>query len=555
MAGFIRAVALDLDGTLADGDRVSEAAIAAVDRIRDDGLVAMLVTGRILADVNATFPALREHFDVVVVENGAVLVLGDELRDLAEPVEEALASVLAEQNVPIGRGRVLLASDARHAQAVVAVVGTLGLDCQIVRNRGALMVLPAGVSKGTALIAALEELGISPHNALAVGDAENDLALLHAAEAGVAVANAVPSLREHADLVLDEPDGAGVAALLAGPILSGERVIQPARRRLTIGRFDDGTAATVPGSQANVLICGETSAGKSYLAGLLIEGWIAAGYTVLVIDMEGDHVALGRLHNAVVLDTQPSAASLLSMLRQQSLSVVLDVSELAPAERLDYLRTLPPLIEAERAAWGLPHWIVVDEAHVTLSDGGIAADVFRPVDRGYCLVTYRPEQLCPEALAAIDVTITADSPTVAVSDGRAHATRTAKLRGTGTLERPFTVSARRTPHVRHRHKYAVTPLPEHRWFRFRDSEDNVLAQATDLSEFSRIVREVDSRVLAHHLEHGDFSRWILGTIQDRELAAAVGAIERNLLARRAADLLHARERLLEEIDSRYLTAS
>jgi hydroxymethylpyrimidine pyrophosphatase-like HAD family hydrolase len=553
VAGFVRALALDLDGTLTDGERLSDLAITAVDRIRDDGLVAALVTGRIVADLDAAFPGVRDHFDAVVAENGAVLVLGDEVHDLAEPVEEELASALRQQDISLGRGRVLLATDARHAQAVLASLETLGLDCQIVRNRGALMVLPAGVSKGTGLLAALGELGISAHNAVAVGDAENDLALLHTAEVGIAVANAVPSLREHADLVLDERNGAGIAGLLAGPVLSGEQLIQPARRRLPIGRFDDGSPATVPGSPANVLICGETSAGKSYLAGLLIEGWIHGGYTVLVIDMEGDHVTLGRqLHNAVVLDSQPSAAELLSVLRQQSVSVVLDVSGLPPSERLDYLRTLPPLIEAERAAWGLPHWIVVDEAHLTLADGGIAADVFRPTDHGYCLVTYRPEQLCPEALAAIDLTITADPPTLATQTGLTGTTRTARLRETGSLERPFTVSARRTPHVRHRRKYAIAGLPEHRWFHFRDRDGRIAATAADLTEFSRIIQEVDSRVLAHHLERGDFSRWILGTLQDRDLAAAVGALERNLLARRAADLAHARERLTEEVDSRYL---
>ena len=47
-------------------------------------------------------------------------------------------------------------------------------------------------------------------------------------------------------------------------------------------------------------------------------------------------------------------------------------------------------------------------------------------------------------------------------------------------------------------------------------------------------RKVLGIVLEHHLAHGDFSRWILGTIQDRDLAAAVGAIERNLVARHAA---------------------
>ncbi len=115
-------------------------------------------------------------------------------------------------------------------------------------NRGELMILPAGISKGTGLLAALSELGVSPHNVLAVGDAENDLALLQVAEIGVAVANAVPSLVEHADLVLEERNGAGVAALLAGPVLTGEQMIRPARPRIAIGRFvrrDLGHAAGV----------------------------------------------------------------------------------------------------------------------------------------------------------------------------------------------------------------------------------------------------------------------------------------------------------------------
>jgi len=280
MVGFVRAVALDLDGTVTEGDALSQAALLEIDRLRRDGLAAVLVTGRIVAELDVAFPGVRSHFDAVVAENGALLMVDGNERDLAEPVDDALARALGEQGISFRRGRVLLAGDAVDAEAIVSAAGRLGLDCQVVRNRGALMVLPAGVSSGTGLLAALEELSISPHNVVAVGDAENDLALLHAAGVGIAVANAVPSLREHADLVLQARDGEGVAELLAGPILRGETVIRPARRRVVVGRFDDGTPATLPAWPANVLICGETGAGKSYIAGLLLEQWIAAGYSV-----------------------------------------------------------------------------------------------------------------------------------------------------------------------------------------------------------------------------------------------------------------------------------
>ena len=81
----------------------------------------------------------------------------------------------------------------------------LGLDCQLVRNRSVLMILPAGVTKGTGLLEALAVVGLSRHNAIGLGDAENDHSLLDVCEVGVAVANAVDAIRAHADIVLTLP--------------------------------------------------------------------------------------------------------------------------------------------------------------------------------------------------------------------------------------------------------------------------------------------------------------------------------------------------------------
>jgi DNA helicase HerA-like ATPase len=159
---------------------------------------------------------------------------------------------------------------------------------------------------------------LSPHNTIAAGDAENDLALLHAAEVGAAVANAVPSLAAHADLRLGSRDGAGVAELLAGPLLAGRQRLCPRRRWLPIGTYDDDGPVLVPGSQGSVLIAGDTGGGKSYLAGLLAERWIDAGYAVLVIDPEGDHVGLAQRPGVHLVDAAahlPSPADLLAAAR------------------------------------------------------------------------------------------------------------------------------------------------------------------------------------------------------------------------------------------------
>ncbi len=72
-------------------------------------------------------------------------------------------------------------------------------------NRSELMAVPAGVTKATGLRVALRTLGSNPHNTLAIGDAENDLAMLADCEVSVAVANAVDSVRAVADITTTEP--------------------------------------------------------------------------------------------------------------------------------------------------------------------------------------------------------------------------------------------------------------------------------------------------------------------------------------------------------------
>ena len=54
---FFRAVALDLDGTLAVGDRVSDEILATIDETRSDRAV-LLVTRRVRSDLDKVFPGL-----------------------------------------------------------------------------------------------------------------------------------------------------------------------------------------------------------------------------------------------------------------------------------------------------------------------------------------------------------------------------------------------------------------------------------------------------------------------------------------------------------------
>ncbi|MDH5304903.1 MAG: HAD hydrolase family protein, partial [Gammaproteobacteria bacterium] len=81
-------MAIDFDGTLtAESDIVSASALAAIAKARQQGLKALLVTGRILAELRQVFPSVDQWFDSVVAENGAVFSTAGNETLLSAPVE------------------------------------------------------------------------------------------------------------------------------------------------------------------------------------------------------------------------------------------------------------------------------------------------------------------------------------------------------------------------------------------------------------------------------------------------------------------------------------
>jgi hydroxymethylpyrimidine pyrophosphatase-like HAD family hydrolase len=546
---FFQVAAIDLDGTLSSRGGVSAEALDVIDRVRRNGLLVVLVTGRIGAELAAEFPHIADHVDALVLENGAVAVTDGHGRRLAAQVDRVLDDALAEQGVPYRRGEVLLAIDGEHVTTVVEAIGTLGLDCQIVHNRDALMVLPAGVTKGTGLVAVLTEMNLSLHNTVAVGDAENDLSLFGMSEIGAAVANAVPSVREHADLVLDKEDGAGVADLLAGPYLSGARRWCPPRWWVDIGTFDDGSPVKVPGSQARILVTGPAGSGKSYLVGLMAEQWIQAGYCVLLLDPEGDHGELRQFNQVQVVDARhylPEPAELVDTLHPHT-SIVVDLSGLAGPHKSDYLHRLRRTAEVHREERGFPHWVIYDEAHLLGTH-----EEARWARRGGCVLSsFTPALLPAHEIDSADVVLELTDADTAGEVASNTVWRAAARFGAGPA-RSFTIAERRIAHVRHRHKYADISLPSQRRFYFRPVDGQVIAAAATMGDFRTAVGHLDPRALQYHLERGDFSRWLDDSIADKELAAQVAACEDELLAHRAVDLERIRRQIVQAVEQRYL---
>ena len=212
-----RALALDYDGTLAFEGVVDQKTLTALEAFRRSGRHLLMVTGRELPDLQATFPRL-DLFDRVVVENGALIYrpqTGAE-KTLAKPPPPEFAETLRARGVDrLSIGRVVVATWQPYEHVVLGAIRDLGLELEVIFNKGAVMVLPSGVNKGTGLIAVLRELGLSAAQVVGAGDAENDHSFLNLCGVSVAVANAIPALKDHADLVTAGARGDGVREIIA----------------------------------------------------------------------------------------------------------------------------------------------------------------------------------------------------------------------------------------------------------------------------------------------------------------------------------------------------
>ncbi len=227
------ALASDYDGTLAHDGHVSRTTLAAVRRLKESGRKFILVTGRELPELQATFPDIG-LCDAVVAENGALLYWPADNREemLAEPPPATFVTEMTTRGVqPFSLGRVIFATWRPHEGAVLEVIQQLGLEFHIIFNKKAVMVLPSGVNKATGLARVLRKLEISPQHVVGVGDAENDHAFLDSCSVAVAVENALQALKDKCDVVTMADHGRGVVELIERMLGDDLQSLGPRRPR------------------------------------------------------------------------------------------------------------------------------------------------------------------------------------------------------------------------------------------------------------------------------------------------------------------------------------
>jgi hydroxymethylpyrimidine pyrophosphatase-like HAD family hydrolase len=539
------ALAVDYDGTLAHDGRVAASTVDALQRLRASGRRVILVTGRQAPDLAAHFPDLHV-FDRIVAENGALLVdpaTGQE-RLLADPPPPELIAALRDRGVPLWVGRVVVATFEPHQGIVLETIRRLGLEHQTIFNKGAVMVLPPAVNKASGLAVALHEMRLSPHNTVAIGDAENDHAMLRFSECGIAVANALPAVKAGADFVTERDHGAGVVEVIDRLLADDPGAVEHRldRHRVVFGHIGDGHAVTFSAQQETILVCGASGSGKSAVLTGFLDLLAERDYQCCVVDPEGDHEASA---GAVVIghERTPHILDVMNVLDMPLQSVIVDLVTLPLDERPDFFHALVDEVQGLIHRTGRPHWLILDEARHLLRDGqSPGALAVAAGDAGVILATMHPALVTGALLDRVDLVLATgpkpgdvvrrlaeqrglpapQAPARQLAIGEVAAWRPA-AGGAASIVR---LQPLRSPHRRHRRKYALGDLGPAHSFYFRGPDGRHHLRAGNLLALPDLGDRVDDDTWHFHVQRGDFSRWFREVIRDNDLADDAERIER-----------------------------
>jgi hydroxymethylpyrimidine pyrophosphatase-like HAD family hydrolase/energy-coupling factor transporter ATP-binding protein EcfA2 len=565
------ALACDYDGTIATHGLVDDATIAALRRFRASGRRLILVTGRELDDLERVCPDLA-LFDRVVAENGAVLhdPHARTTRDLATAPPGRLVQELQGRGVtPLSVGRVIVATWEPQETVVLEAIRDLQLELQVIFNKGAVMVLPSGINKASGLQAQLQELGLSAHNVVGIGDAENDHAFLSACECSVAVANALQALKERVDLVTAGDHGRGVIELIDRMLKTDLAELEPALARhcITVGVDEQSAEVRLRPYGETVMVAGPSGSGKSTITTSILEGLCARRYQFCIIDPEGDYHELDEAVSLRGSDERALADEAMQVLASPDQNLVLNLVDLKLEDRPPFFQRILPLLLELRARTARPHWVVIDEAHHLLPVDWEPATHVLPGSLGSVLmVTVHPEHVYPPARELMQSLIALGDDVSGVardfagnrSDLQTDApTKPERPGGWTCLFRPgasprwIDALPPKGERKRHQRKYAEGELGPDKSFYFRGADGRLNLRSQNLAMFTQIAEGVDDETWLHHLRKGDYSRWFRESIKDESLAQAAAAAEEDM----SLSASESRSRILGAIEERYTSSA
>ena len=228
--GDVRAVVVDIDGTLTDGTRrMSLEAVAALRLVQDSGVDVMLASGNVLpiAYAVSNYMGFRGP---VIAENGGVVCHGQRVWVLGDPQRPKEAWELIRRELP-GADR-LFTDRWRETEVGLKQGVDPGLVRELLRpmkvevqtTGWAVHIMSEGMDKLVGVRKACELLGLGLDRVAAIGDSENDIRMIRGCGWGVAIGNADDRTKAAASFVAEGMNGPGVVEALGWlQVLPGAR--------------------------------------------------------------------------------------------------------------------------------------------------------------------------------------------------------------------------------------------------------------------------------------------------------------------------------------------
>ena len=269
---MIKLVAIDLDGTLLNSQKeISLRNKQALMAAKQAGVKVVICTGRPLAAIGPYLEelGLQEEGDYSITFNGGLVQKNDtgaiiektlmpleaihELYQLATTLnmpfdvlsDEVVMQLPSAPNHPsiysslnklltfesykleeltpnrIYNKVVVAIDEAYLNERIKEIPASFYERFEIIKTRNNLLeFMPKGITKAYGISLLAKDLGIRAEEIMTLGDEENDLPMIEYAGLGVAMANAIPLVKEAADVVTDTNEQDGVAKAVEKYILT-----------------------------------------------------------------------------------------------------------------------------------------------------------------------------------------------------------------------------------------------------------------------------------------------------------------------------------------------
>jgi hydroxymethylpyrimidine pyrophosphatase-like HAD family hydrolase/GTPase SAR1 family protein len=433
------ALAAGFDGTLARDGRCDERCIEALKAIAATGRKLILVTARELRELLEIFPHAR-LFDYVVAENGAVMhqPASRESEILAQAPSEILLQELARRRVyPLTVGSSIITTSLLHRASVEDAIKKLQLDCQLVANGSALIVLPSEVNKASGVREALRQLGVSAHNLVVIGDAQNDLALFQLAEHSVAVHNADSLLKQCASRTTQGAFCDGFLEL-ARDLIEGDLAYAQPKVSVALGQRGSDVLTLAP-YYDSLLVCGPRGSGKAVLCNRLFEGLLAEGYQCCIITagLRGGLNAPAGMRICGSAHEAPRLSEIMGVLEHPAESVAVNLAALPAESRPVFTEALLLQLQALHDRAGHPHSVLIHEAHWFLSSASSPSFATRLMEMTMVYASEEPQLLPLDILQGVlSVVALGDNATIPEQFSGFGDVGSVRLEVTSALEGP-----------------------------------------------------------------------------------------------------------------------